>query len=269
MPELPDLEVTKIFLQQVLLGCRIVQVNVLQPLVLRYPGPETLARTLPGKSFNGVERRGKYLIFALDSGEKLIFHLMLTGRLQWCEYGEKLRARTCVRFCLDNGKELRYFDSRLMGMIYLIPDQEYRLIPRFVGQGPEALDENLDWEQFKKRIRRYPGEMKSLLVNQSFIAGIGNAYADEILFAARIYPFRRRSSLSEEELRRLYQSISQVLKEAITELSFRMKENIHLEIRDFLKIHGRGGLSCPVCGGRISEVRANQRITNFCRHCQK
>jgi formamidopyrimidine-DNA glycosylase len=135
--------------------------------------------------------------------------------------------------------------------------------------GPDANDPALTIEVFQRRIRRHPGMIKNILTNQRFLAGIGNAYADEILFQAGLLPFRRRASLTPEELAGLHQAIGSVLSWATDEVRRRVGEKIHQEARDFLKVHGRGGQACMVCGGRISEVAPNRRRTNFCRICQR
>lgn len=111
--------------------------------------------------------------------------------------------------------------------------------------------------------------IKSILTNQKFLAGIGNAYADEILFCAGILPFRKRSSLSAEEVHRLYRAVRSVLSRATEELRQRVGTSIHREIRDFMKVHGQGVSPCSVCGGRISEVASRRKRTNFCRACQR
>ena len=123
-------------------------------------------------------------------------------------------------------------------------------------------------EAFRARLRRHPGQIKGGLVNDTFLAGIGNAYADEILFAAHIYPYRRRASLTPAEVDGLYAAMHQVLDHASAVVAGRMGDDIHLKIRDFLQVHNKGGEACPVCGHTISQITANQRITSFCRHCQ-
>jgi len=105
-------------------------------------------------------------------------------------------------------------------------------------------------------------------VNNTFLASIGNAYADEILFAARIYPYRRRSTLKPEEVDALYGAMHSVLERASAAVAGRMGDDIHVKIRDFLQVHGKGGEPCPQCGNTISQITANQRLTNFCRRCQ-
>jgi formamidopyrimidine-DNA glycosylase len=162
--------------------------------------------------------------------------------------------------------DLRYVDDKTMGKIYLTRDLE--LIPGFAAQGPEALDPELTLEAFQVRLQRRRGEIKGILTNQAFLAGIGNAYADEILFRAGLYPFRKRPSLSAEEVERLYHAMGSVLSEAIVTLRERMGDEIHIKVRDFLQVHGKGGSPCPRCGTIISEIRARNRLTNFCRTCQ-
>jgi formamidopyrimidine-DNA glycosylase len=174
--------------------------------------------------------------------------------------------KTLVIFHLTNGMDLRYTDAKTMGKVYLTDNLAQ--VPGFVELGPEALDPNLTLDVFRERLRQYRGEIKSILTTQSFVAGIGNAYADEICWQARVYPFRRRPKLSDEEIVRLYQAMHEVLSEAVATLRERVGADIHVEIRDFLKIHGRGGQSCPHCGTTISEIKARQRLTNFCRQCQ-
>jgi formamidopyrimidine-DNA glycosylase len=127
---------------------------------------------------------------------------------------------------------------------------------------------NAPTEEFAARLRRHPGEIKGILTDQSFVAGIGNAYADEILFCARVYPFRKRPSLDADEVRRIYECMHTVLEGAIRILRERVGADIHEEIRDFMQVHGRGGQPCPRCGSPISEIKARQRLTNFCRTCQ-
>jgi formamidopyrimidine-DNA glycosylase len=162
--------------------------------------------------------------------------------------------------------ELRYHDAKDMGKIYLAHDLSQ--IPGWVGLGPEATDPELTLEAFRERLRRHHGEIKGVLTNQSFVAGIGNAYADEILWRAGIYPMARRPRLNDEQVSRLYDAIRTVLAEAIETLQERIGDRIDVEIRDFLAVHGRFGQPCPRCGTAISKVTRERRTTNFCRSCQ-
>lgn len=268
MPELPDLEIIRDFLQQRIRDVPIREVEVLEHLVLRCSAPG-LVQGLMGKAFSEIRRRGKFLVFDVAEDAHLVFHLMLAGRFQYCGMGEKPRPGLCLRLGFSSGHDLRYHDHKRMGRIYWVRESEYSSIPQFSQQGPEAIDPTVDFENFQRRIRRHPGMIKNILTNQRFLAGIGNAYADEILFAAGILPFRRRPSLTPEELIRLHDAIKKVLSWAKKELQHRVGADIYREDRGFLKVHGRGGQNCPVCGGRISEVKANRRLTNFCRGCQR
>lgn len=268
MPELPDLEIIKDFLHESILGVNIQKVEITEPLVLRCP-IDDLIKGSEGSVFTEIRRRGKFIIFDLVDDAHLVFHLMLAGRFQYCLPREQVRAGLCLRLRFSHGHELRYYDRKRMGRIYWVQGPDFSSIPQFAELGPEATDPEVDLETFRKRIRRHPGMVKNILANQRFLAGIGNAYADEILFAAGILPFRKRSSLTSEELGKLHQAIREVLSMAKRELRERVGTEIHVEIRDFLKVHGRGGQACPVCGGNISEVASNRRRTNFCRGCQR
>ena len=136
-------------------------------------------------------------------------------------------------------------------------------------QGPDADDPSLTLDAWRDRIRRHPGELKSLLRNQAFIAGIGNAYSDEILHAAKLSPFRRRSSLAPEEIDGLYEATGRTLAHAIEILRERVPPTFEKQVRDFLAVHLRGGEPCPRCGTRLSEVSSRSEATTWCRGCQR
>jgi formamidopyrimidine-DNA glycosylase len=154
-----------------------------------------------------------------------------------------------------------------MGKVYLVEDLAQ--VPTFGELGPEATAPELKLEVFWKRLLRHRGEIKGILTNQKFVAGIGNAYADEICWAAKIYPFRRRPSLDEEEIVALYSAMRWVLALTIEALAERVGDEIDVELRDFLAVHGREGMPCPRCGTAISKVTRARRTTNFCRQCQR
>jgi formamidopyrimidine-DNA glycosylase len=274
MPELPELEVVKDVLHRRVVGRPIAQVDVHRPLVLRDLTGEGFAAGLAGRVIVSVARRGKFLVFELSGGRSLALNPMLSGRLQLCAPGERRLPKSQVTFVLGDGSsgeqsaplELRYSDAKTMGKLYLTDD--LARIPGWAEMGPDALDPELTLHLFRERLRRHPGEIKGILVNARFVAGIGNAYADEICFGAGIYPFRKRPKLSAEETTRLYEAMHSTLMEAIEQVRQSMGEDIHLKPRDFLAVHGKGGMPCPRCGTVISEVAAHQRLTNFCRHCQ-
>jgi formamidopyrimidine-DNA glycosylase len=266
MPELPDLEVIKEFLQDHIVGQEITEVEVLRPIVVRNLAGGDFAPRLTGRRIKQVNRRGKFLILALDSGNCLAINPMLAGRLHYAPRRERRLRKTFVILHLANGMGLRYTDAKSMGKVYLTDD--LAKVPGFADLGPEALDPDLTLDVFRERLRKYRGEIKGILTRQSFVAGIGNAYADEICWRAGVYPFRKRPKLSGEEVGRLYEAMHEVLNEAIVTLRERVGADIHVEIRDFLKVHGRGGQPCLRCGTTISEIKARQRLTNFCRQCQ-
>jgi len=266
MPELPDLEVIRQVLAQRLVGASIQAAQVRRPVVVRNLLGGDLADHLEGRHFSAVDRRGKFLLLPLDDGTTLVIHPMLAGRIHYGEPLVRHRKRDVLVLRLADGHELRYHDAKDMGKVYLTADLAQ--IPTFSSLGPEATDPGLTLDHFRQRLRQHRGEIKRVLTTQSFVAGIGNAYADEICWRAQVYPFRRRPSLTDEEVTRLYRAMGTVLNEALETLRARVGDAIHVEVRDFLDVHGKPGLPCPRCGSAISEVRRERRATHFCRTCQ-
>lgn len=273
MPELPELEVVRDVLRQRVIGETITQVQTIQPgaaIVIRDLTGAGAEKTLTNARFDAVERRGKFLMLTCSTGNEILYLVInpkLTGRLQLAAPKDKKAGKTHLILTLSGGKELRYVDQKQMGQFYLSRQAPAEAgIPDFADLGPEPFDVTLD--EFKQRLRKFQGEIKGILIRGEFIAGIGNAYADEILWEAQLHPYRKRTSLSEEEIAQLYQGMRTCLREATEKVRAEMGENIHLKPRDFLNVHMKTNQPCPRCGGMISEVTANQRITNFCRTCQ-
>jgi formamidopyrimidine-DNA glycosylase len=266
MPELPDLEVARTLLAQHVVGLTVETVDVRRPIVVRNLLGGEIAGHLDGCRFVNVRRRGKYLLFALDDGCSLVVSPMAAGRVYYRDPPSRRAARDVLVLGLSNGRELCYHDSRLMGKIYLT-DRLDR-VPTFSTLGPEATDPALTLEDFRARLRRERGELKQVLSRQSFVAGIGSTYADEILWQAGLYPFRQRASLTDEEMARLYTAMGEVLDAAIERTRAHVGEEVDLEAHVGLSVHGRAGEPCPRCGGTISEVKHARQFTHFCRTCQ-
>ncbi|NMC81197.1 MAG: Fpg/Nei family DNA glycosylase [Chloroflexi bacterium] len=270
MPELPELEVVCEVLQRRVVGQQIVEVQVLPPggpIVVRDLTHQGFEATLNGATIEGVARRGKFLVFSLAGGELplyLVINPKLTGRLCLADPAEKRRSKTHVVFALANGKQVRYIDQKQMGQLYLARD--LAAIPGYAELGPEPLAISL--EEFRQRLKPFRGEIKGVLTRGEFVAGIGNAYADEILWEARLHPYRKRTQLTADEIARLYDAMRTTLLAAIEKVRVEMQENIDQKPRDFMAVHMKTGEPCPRCGTPISLVGANQRITNFCRTCQ-
>jgi formamidopyrimidine-DNA glycosylase len=290
VPELPDLAVLAEAFDPALGGRPLVALEPIDPLVVRATPAELAA--LAGKVLRAVDRRGKHLVLRLESAEVWATP-MLTGRFQLDE-GDTTRPKAAARLVFGPRREaarpaagwtagarwlpadgdpvaLRYLDSTRMGKLTVIPAGSGRVVPG-AGPGdlgPDADDPALDLEAWRARIRRHPGELKGLLRNQAFVAGIGNAYSDEILHAARLAPFRRRSSLAPEEIDELYRATRATLAEAIALLRVRVPPTFERQVRDHLRVHLQGGRPCTRCGTTISQVSPGGQATSYCRGCQR
>lgn len=266
MPEAPELEVVKDFIAENVVGLSIETASALKPSVLRSLCGD-IGMDMPGRAIESVERRGKFILLRMSGSRLLSINPMLAGALQYCPPNQRVYKRTCLRLTLSNNMELRYIDDKQMGMVYYIDQNQVKEIPRLHEQGPDVLDD-FAFDDFKRRLKRFHGEIKGVLTRGRVISGIGNAWSDEILFAAQIYPFKKRKALSEDELRRLYDQSREVVADAVPLVRERIGADIHMKARDFLQVHNRGGQPCPRCGNSISQITANKRVTSYCRHCQ-
>jgi formamidopyrimidine-DNA glycosylase len=270
MPELPDLTVVAEELQARATGRTVLEASAPTPILVRATPPE-LAE-LVGTTLHSATRRGKFLLLAFGRAgvdlRILAANPMLAGRFWLLDAGsDKVRARTGLRLRFTDGGELRYVDRAMLGKLYLVPPDALDTIPGWTEMGPDADDPALTLERFRERIRRHPGELKSLLRNSHFVAGIGNAYSDEILWEAQLAPLRRRSSLRPEEIDRLYAAMRSVLADATVRLRTLVPPDIHLQHREFLRVHLRGGEPCPRCGRALRQIGGDE-ATTFCRGCQ-
>jgi formamidopyrimidine-DNA glycosylase len=267
MPELPEVETIKNELSPWVVGQSFTQVTILDTELFCGGSAEEVRRGLIGQKVESLERRGKYLIFRLSSGRSLIMHLRMTGVLLLNPRGVNRYARAVFQFF--NGHRLVFSDLRRLGLICLVDNAD-----TVVGKlGPEPLDESFTPDILGQRLSRHHIPVKAALLDQSIVAGIGNMYADEALFAAQIHPLRKANALSPEEVQTLYQSIHRVLgagigsKGASVDTYVRPEGELGTAHFDF-KVAHKGGEPCPVCGGTIERVPVQNRGTCFCPRCQ-
>jgi formamidopyrimidine-DNA glycosylase len=297
VPELPDLAILADALGAGLRGRRLDAATTPQALILR--GTQGELASFIGQRLDGLRRRGKFLVLDLER-DRLVLSPMLTGRLGFATPGSRTWPQTAavLEFGLveplppgnrahrraptpewlagadwlppsDSPVELRYRDSTLMGKLYLLPEGVTRQVAGWHEQGPDADDPVLTLDVWRARIARHGGELKNLLRNQAFVAGIGNAYSDEILWQARLAPYRTRSSLAPAEVDALYEATRSILSWAINELRRLVPPRLEVEQRGFLNVHRKGGEACPRCGTRLTEVSAGGFVTTWCRACQR
>jgi formamidopyrimidine-DNA glycosylase len=271
MPELPEVETVARGLRAALVGSTIAGVEVRWARSVVPSDPPTFAGRLTGQAVTGVERRGKWVVVALSGGDTLLVHLRMTGRLvlesEECLDDRHLR----VVFFLDDGRRLHFSDPRKFGRLVLTTQPQDVL-----GElGPEPLAEDFTPERFAEMLARRRGHVKPLLLDQRFLAGLGNIYTDEALWQAGIHPLRQAETLTPAEVRRLHQAVQDVLRAAIAgggttlpDAAYQQADGRAGEFADRLTVYGRAGQPCPRCGGTVERIEVSQRGTHFCPHCQ-
>jgi formamidopyrimidine-DNA glycosylase len=272
MPELPEVETIRRTLQPKLLGKQITSGTVLHPRLVQGGTAAAFLNKIQGRSFEAIDRRGKYLLFRLSGGLTLGLHLRMTGQLTVEPASSPLGKAVYLQIILENGTEMRLCDQRKFGRVFLFSEGQEP--PSLIKLGPEPLDEKFTAEVLRDRLSRRTLAIKKALLNQEIVAGIGNIYADEALFAAGIHPVRPSNSLSDEEIKRLHGAIRAILIEAIaqrgtTQRNYCDGEGKPGSYQHFLKVYGRKGEPCTTCGAPIAKMNFGGRGTHFCPLCQE
>jgi formamidopyrimidine-DNA glycosylase len=269
VPELPEVEIIARGLDAALAGQTIRAVEVFWERSVAMPAAAEFAARLAGQRIVGVGRRGKFVVVRLQGGDVLMAHLRMTGTLCIAPAERPLNPYVRVLFRLNSSHDLRFADTRKFGRLYLA-----ETIEQVIGDlGPEPLGDEFTPAWLAGALRRRGARLKPLLLDQSFVAGLGNIYVDEALFRAGLHPLRRADSVSEEEAGRLHAAIQEVLRAAIgrrgTTLSdYRDAAGEPGENQMFLRVYHRHGQPCLRCGRPIERIIVGQRGTHFCPHCQ-
>lgn len=269
MPELPEVETIRRDLIRDVKGKKIKDVEVLNPKVIKEPKPVQFRKRIKGATFQDLLRRAKVLAVKLSSGDYLVVHLRMTGQLIYSAQREE-KAR--VILCLSNGKYLNFNDQRLFAELRLVKDwQKLKFVQEL---GIEPLEKEFTARRFKDMLEGRKTKIKPLLMEQTFIAGIGNLYAQEALFLAGILPERAANKLKDDEIKKLHRAIQKVLQEGIQCRGSSVDNYVngrgeqgkyHLR----LKVYGREGSPCAKCKGKIKKISLGGRGTCFCPRCQK
>jgi formamidopyrimidine-DNA glycosylase len=270
MPELPEVETTVNDLKPYVIGKNVTRGEVFKDNSVAEPSAEIFQKELTGRKLLELNRRGKHIIFTLDDGRFLIVHLRMTGSLIVNPESEEPGKFVRIRIYLNDHNAINFRDVRRFGRMWLVDN-----IDNVIGKlGPEPLESDFTPQVLAGILKNRNTPVKSLLLNQTLIAGIGNMYADEALFQAKIHPLRPAGSLSKTEISSLHAAIQNVLKKGIrnkgasTDTYFRpegTKGGAHLEFQ----VAHRKGKECPVCGGKVERIVVGQRGTFFCPRCQK
>ena len=271
MPELPDVETVRRYLiSQGLVGRTIVGSQILWPRAIRSSSEEDFRSGVLGQRITDIRRRGKYLILDLDGHPTLVLvlHLRMTGSLLIKEAGLETPRHTRNVLLLDGGAELCFVDPRKLGAMWLVTDEA----DVTASLGPEPLDPGFTPKVLARRLSGRAAPVKALLCDQGVVAGIGNIYADEVLFASGIHPLRQGRLLSSDETRRLHRAIVDRLAEAIQQLAPLVGgADLATESpkgRELLLVPRSEGVPCGVCGASISRVAVRGRSSFFCSRCQ-
>lgn len=274
MPELPEVETIVRGLRKLITGRTIEEVIVREEKLIAFPSVKEFKDGLRQKIIKEVGRRGKYILLKVDKNKTLLIHLRMTGRLLVKPRGIEYDKHTHIIFELDNNLDLRFHNLRKFGRMHLVENNNFEVVGGFNKLGPEPLSNSFTYELFKEMIIRRKANIKSLLLDQSFLAGMGNIYVDEALFNAHISPERSSNTLEEKEIKALYKSIRKVLKEGIesggTSFSdYRNAEDKKGSYQYHLNVYQQEGKECINCGAEIIKKKIAGRGTHFCPQCQK
>ena len=261
MPELPDVACFKSYLDATSLHRKVTGVERLNAALLRDVSPAAFRKALTGHRFESSLRHGKYLFVRLDGGKHLVMHFGMTGFLKSSKHGSETPDPTQAEFLLDDGYHLAYVCQRKLGHLTVVGEPQ-ELIERH-ELGPDALDNALDAAAMAERLSQSRAAVKSALMNQKLLAGIGNIYSDEILFQTRLHPSTPASDLDKATLRKLHRNMRKVLNKAIE----RDAKPNQLP-RTYLLPHRHEDGECPRCGHPLETLKVSGRTAWLCPHCQ-
>ena len=273
MPELPEVETVRRVLEPHLQNRKITEVQIHHAQVIAAPSAEQFAEDLPGQKVAAFTRRGKFLRLGFDNGDKLTIHLRMTGCLTVEPQTAPTEKHTHVVFALDDGSELRYGDVRRLGKLWFAKsgDEDISGVKEL---GSEPFDGAWNAAYLRDKCQNSKRPVKTMLLDQSIVAGIGNIYSDEILFAAGIRPDRPCSTLADGDFERLAKAIPERLnffieKNAISFEEYALSKGRDYRNTPYLRVYGKGGEPCPVCGETLQRIVLGGRSSVFCPHCQK
>ncbi len=277
MPELPEVETIRRELERDVVGKRIKEVKVTGTRTVRRQPKKEFVERLEGTKITSVSRKGKYLLLKLDSGETLIVHLRMSGQLRRQPAKEPLAKHTHVVITFTQGGQLRFVDPRTFGEMFVAGDETFAAdAPEVAALGVDPVDEPISWTDFARLLRGHPTKLKAFLMDQSILAGIGNIYSDEILFAAGLRYDRMTDTLSSQEIRRLYRTMVETLHEAIKYGGSTLTDEQYVdlngkpgEFQGHHKVYDRERKPCRRCRRHpVLKAKFQGRSTYFCGVCQ-
>lgn len=274
MPELPEVETIKRVIEPQIKGLTITDVEVRRPEVVAYPDADGFCKRLAGQTIGGMTRRGKFLGFFSEGGDHVILHLRMTGCLLVAPADFPEEKHTHVVFRLSDGRELRFSDTRRFGRFWLLKKDEEDAYSGIGKLGLEPFDKEFTAGYLAEYFGKRRKAIKECLLDQGVIAGVGNIYSDEILFAAGIYPARPADSLEREDWERLAAIIPERLSYFIEVNKMTPEEYLETKGQDyrntpFLQVYGHAGEPCSVCGGTLRRMVVGGRGSVYCSVCQK
>ena len=262
MPELPDVEAVKRRIEKKIKGKKIKDLIILDKKLIRWSPFSTFKKVVKRNTIVTIDRRGKFLIFNLKSEDSMVSHLKMTGDFRYLRTKDKRDKYDKIIFNLNDKHDLRYLSKRRLGMLTVARDKNFSHIPTLKNMGPEPLDDKFTFKTFKKILKGRKRQIKPLLLDQSFIAGIGNIYADEILFHSGINPKRKVSGLTEKNKKNIFKYTKSILGFAVKH--YRL---VPLK-RSFIMNHREEGVPCPRCRTLLKRVVIATRSAYFCPRCQ-
>jgi formamidopyrimidine-DNA glycosylase len=274
MPELPEVQtIVNDLIAAGLIGRTITRAKVYWPATIATPSVDRFCRRIRGRTILHIRRRAKLILLELDSGEMLAVHLRMTGRFQWGDAAQPRNKHIHVVLTIDDGRTLCFHDTRKFGRFYLAEDPQTLL----GSLGPEPLAPDFSVARFQRQLAGRNRQIKPLLLDQTFIAGMGNIYVDEALWTACIHPLRRADALAPDEVKRLHAAIRHVLRQGVKHAgttlgrgpsNFYSLNNTRGGNEAHLKVFRRTGAPCERCRGIITRIIVAQRSTHLCEQCQ-
>jgi formamidopyrimidine-DNA glycosylase len=276
MPELPEVETIRRELEREVVGKKVKTVEVHGTRTVRRQTKKQFVAALEGAKITGVSRRGKFLMVALDTGEVLVVHLRMSGQLRRHPAKDEVDKHTHVVITFTQGGQLRFVDPRTFGEAFVVhPDQLDEVAPELAELGLDPVEQPISWTQFGQLLHAHHVKLKQFLMDQTILAGIGNIYSDEILFAAGLRYDRMTDELSTMEIRRLYRSVVETLHDAVKYSGSTLSDQQYVDLfgkpgsyQEYHQVYAREKQACRRCRGVITKAKFAQRSTFFCPDCQ-